>query len=149
MVAAGTEAGEKEEGQSSSSAEAEAGDHRLAEELEPRGVSIREVAGHGSGWRLEGEAGLGVGRGRRSASGFIHGFYPSRACVYVAVNASVPGQNQVHVGMKQPQPCLGAKSERFSNLRFLDQTVFWLWVKIRQSQELRGPKTLNPKEIGL
>ena len=29
----------------------------------------------------------------------------------------------------------------------LDQFV--VGVKIRQSQELRGPKTLNPKEIGL
>ena len=95
----------------------------LAEELEPRGVGVREVAGHSSGWRSEREAGPGVGRGCRPAPGFIHGFYPSRACVYMAINASVVGQNQVHVGMKQPQPCLGAKSERFSNLRFLNQTV--------------------------
>ena len=44
-----------------------------------------------------------------------------RACV--AVKGSVAGQNQVHVGIKQPQPCLDVKSERFSNLRFLNQTV--------------------------
>jgi len=123
---------EEEEGPSSSAAEV--ADRRLAEELEPGGGGVWEVAGHGSGWRLEREAGPVVGRGRRLAPGFIHRFYPSLACVYVAVNASMVGQNQVHVSMKQPQPCLGAKSERFSNLRFLDQTVFWLWVKIRQTR---------------
>jgi hypothetical protein len=48
----------------------------LAEELEPRGVGVREVARHGCGYGAGGGGGGGarwVGRGRRPAPGFIHG----------------------------------------------------------------------------